>query len=92
MHTDAVPLTPATPQRKLLAALRAISERISHKYDLELLLADMLGALEAELGIGHSMVLLYDGNGARLYTVASLGYPHSGIGSEIPFGEGVIGV
>lgn len=85
-------LAPPAPGRSQLAALRAVSERIRHQYDLDLLLNAMLQALEQELDIQHAMVLLYDGNEGRLYTVASLGYDASGIGSEIRFGEGVIGV
>ena len=38
------------------------------------------------------MVLMLDEAAGRLYTVASTGYPRSGIGSEIALGEGVIGV
>ena len=43
-------------------------------------------------GVGHAMLLMLDEAAGRLYTVASTGYPRSGIGSEIAFGEGVIGV
>ena len=38
------------------------------------------------------MVLMLDAAAQRLYTVASRGYAASGVGSEIPFGHGVIGV
>jgi adenylate cyclase len=38
------------------------------------------------------MILMLDGSGQRLYTVASRGYEHSGVGSEIAIGCGVIGV
>jgi hypothetical protein len=38
------------------------------------------------------MILVADTPGERLYTVASRGYQDSGVGSEIPFGHGVIGV
>jgi len=38
------------------------------------------------------MVLMLDAPGKRLYTVASRGYPQSGVGSEIALGCGVIGV
>ena len=51
-----------------------------------------MACLEQEFGISHAMVLLYDEYGQRVFTVASLGYPSSGIGSEILLGEGAIGV
>ena len=38
------------------------------------------------------MVLMMDAGGGKLYTVASRGYPQSGVGSEIALGCGVIGV
>jgi adenylate cyclase len=87
---EAMPV--AAPARNLMAALRAICERSRHQYDLELLLGAMLAALKDELDIRHAMVLLHDAPGERLYTVASIGYAASGIGSEIRIGDGVIGV
>lgn len=85
-------LLPEPPARNQLAALRAVCERCRHRDDLELLLGEMLGALDSELDIGHAMVLLHDAPAERLYTVASIGYAQSGIGSEIRIGDGVIGV
>jgi adenylate cyclase len=85
-------LPPIAPARNLLAALRAVCERSRNHDDLEPLLGAMLAALDTELDIGHAMVLLYDAIGERLYTVASIGYEQSGIGSEIRLGDGVIGV
>lgn len=38
------------------------------------------------------MILILDPAGNRLYTVASLGYEDSGVGSEIALGQGVVGV
>jgi adenylate cyclase len=73
--------------RNLVAALRAVCERCRHRDDLELLLGEMLGALETELDIGHAMVLLHDAPAQRLYTVASIGCAQSGIGSEIRIGD-----
>lgn len=51
-----------------------------------------LAGLEREFEIRHAMVLMADPARGRLYTVASRGYPASGIGSEIPLGAGIIGV
>ena len=80
------------PGRNLLAAVRAAGQQIARCTDLAALLDATLSALDTELDIGHAMILMADAPGERLYTVASRGYPASGIGSEIPFGHGVIGV
>jgi len=83
---------PAQPKRSLLAALRSCSERLIQCNDLGRLLDELLVCLDEVFGIGHAMVLVPDGAGKRLYTVASRGYLASGVGSEIPMGCGVIGV
>lgn len=86
----AIPLPP--PPRNLLSALRACAARLAACADLEGLLAGTLACLDSQFGIKHTMVLLHDRQSERLYTVASRGYEESGVGSEIPLGEGVIGV
>ena len=84
---------PSPPQRhNVLSALRACSQRLSACGDLDTLLSETLAGLEAHFDIHHAMVLMLDEPGARLYTVASRGYEVSGVGSEIPLGQGVIGV
>lgn len=80
------------PRRNLLAGLRLVSERMARNCDLDLLLTDLLAGLETHFDVQHAMILLHDESRARLYTVASRGYRDSGIGSEIPLGQGVIGV
>ncbi|MES2902069.1 MAG: GAF domain-containing protein [Pseudomonadota bacterium] len=87
------PTLDAPPQRRnLLTVLRRVCEQIRLNGDLEQLLAQTLACLEHEFGIEHAMALLYDEAGQRLYTLASRGYPVSGVGSEIVLGDGVIGV
>lgn len=85
-------LPAATPRRNLLASLRACAQLFTRSAELDTLLEDLLAALEAQLDITHAMVLMLDVPGKRLYTVASRGYPQSGVGSEIALGCGVIGV
>jgi len=80
------------PQRHHLAAVRAIALRIAGCADLSNLLDEALTALDDSLGIRHAMILMADREAQKLYTVASRGYDASGVGSEIAFGEGVIGV
>jgi adenylate cyclase len=75
-----------------LAALRALSQIISVQTDLAGLLDSVLLGLRGQFGIDHSMVLLTDAARRRLFTVASCGYPNSGVGAEIEIGQGVIGV
>ena len=86
-------LLPApTPRRNLLASLRACSQVFTRRADLAVLLEELLAALATHLDVTHAMVLMLDAPGKRLYTVASRGYPQSGVGSEIALGCGVIGV
>ncbi|MBS0374546.1 MAG: GAF domain-containing protein [Proteobacteria bacterium] len=81
---------PARPS--LLPAVRAVAERVARCTDLATLLDEVLSALESILDIRHAMVLLTEARDEQLYTVASRGYERSGIGAEIAFGDGVIGV
>lgn len=80
------------PRRARLGDLRRCLERLSRRLDLAALLDELMLALHEELEIEHAMLLLLNETGDRLYTVASSGYPQSGVGSEILLGEGVIGV
>ncbi|MGE0875343.1 MAG: GAF domain-containing protein [Burkholderiales bacterium] len=85
-------LPATTPRRNLLASLRACAQTFTRCNELDALLEELLAALAEHLEITHSMVLMLDAPGRRLYTVASRGYPQSGVGSEIALGCGVIGV
>jgi adenylate cyclase len=92
---EAVPgrtVSTAGPQRNLLAALRGACARLNACADLGALFDAALVVLEELFGIRHAMVLMLDEGRRRLYTVASRGYPSSGVGSEIALGDGVIGV
>lgn len=82
----------APPPRPLLGALRQCARRIAACTSMERLLDEALAAMEEQFSIRHSMILMLDARGQRLYTVASRGYATSGVGSEIPLGAGVIGV
>jgi adenylate cyclase len=86
------PLPAPPPRRNVLSALRLCADRMSRCADFGALVDDVLAGLEALLDIRHAMVLMLDGSGQRLYTVASRGYAQSGVGSEIAIGCGVIGV
>jgi adenylate cyclase len=75
-----------------LPSIRSAAQRLACCGDLESLLAETLACLHAHFGIDCAMLLMADSARERLYTVASRGYGESGVGSEIPYGQGVVGV
>ncbi len=82
----------APPTSNLLPALRRSIALLAACQDLSELLEGALTCLAQEFDMPHAMLLMLDTSGNKLYTVASRGYHHSGIGSEIGLGEGIIGV
>lgn len=87
------PVLPPPPEdRNLLAAVRDCARRIGGVTDLQGLLDTALDCIAHNFSVEHAIVMLRDADGSRLYTVASRGYPDSGVGSEIPLGHGVVGV
>jgi adenylate cyclase len=91
-HLPGAELAPPPERSGLLGAVRHVSTLLASASDLHTILDDVLAVLEADLGIAHAMVMLIDRSHERLFTVASRGYPASGVGSEIALGHGVIGV
>ncbi len=77
--------------RTELRGLQWVSERICSASDLEQLLDAVLEALDSYFGFSHTMALLYDETTRRLLTMASRGYGESGVGAEVPLGQGLIG-
>lgn len=80
------------PARNLLNALRQAGAQIAVCNELGRLLDTTMALLGSEFDIAHAMLLMADERQQRLYTVASRGYLATGVGSEIGWGEGVIGV
>jgi hypothetical protein len=75
-----------------ILSLAQLSARLARCPDLDTLVETALCALEELFGYAHSLLLLVDESGQRLYTIASHGYADEGVGSEVRFGEGVIGM
>ncbi len=74
-----------------LRSLQLVSGRINGSGCLEELLETALVTLEEAFGFEHSMLLLVDETGRRLYALASHGYGHTDVGAEVAFGQGLIG-
>ena len=80
------------PRCDLQPAVRAVSESLAAASTTEELLDAAMAGLRGPLAIDHAMLLMRDAGSDRLYTVASLGYAASGVGSELALGQGVAGI
>lgn len=76
----------------LLAGLREALAALRASDDVEALVDATLAALHERLGYSHCMLLSADAARERVFAVGSAGYPNSGVGAEIAYGAGVIGV
>ena len=75
-----------------IGRLAELSSRLSRCPDLDTLVTATVDGLAELFGYQHCLLLLLDEEATRLYTIASRGYETQGVGSEIPVGEGVIGM
>ena len=75
-----------------MKALQEFSDGIHQAATLDCMLDDVLETLERIFGFAHSMILLASDRPDRLELIASRGYPEGGVGSEVGFGEGIIGM
>jgi adenylate cyclase len=75
-----------------MQALQDLAQRIHQADSLERLLDSILEGIEASFGFTHSMILVPGADERVLVTIASRGYPESGVGAEVAIGEGIAGV
>lgn len=85
-------ISPDLAPCNLLSAVRQSWSELADTRELDALFDRTLHCLKRHFSIGHALILMRDETADRLYTVASMGYDRSGIGSEIALGQGVIGV
>lgn len=90
----AVATSESSPARTVftMKALQEFSEGIHRAPTLDCMLDNILETLERIFGFEHAMILLASDRQDRLELVASRGYPEGGVGSEVGFGEGIIGM
>ena len=72
--------------------LAEVCGRLGRCPDLDTVVTAALRGLAEQFGYDHSLLLLLDESGSRLFTIASHGYETAGIGSEVQVGEGIIGM
>jgi hypothetical protein len=77
--------------RTEVRGLQWVSDRINRATDLDSLLDVVLQALDEYFNFAHTSVLLFDEPRGMLVTMASRGYGESGVGAEVPIGQGLIG-
>jgi hypothetical protein len=75
-----------------LNALQDLSERIHRADSLETLVDSILEGLDEAYGFRHSMILVPGEQEGVLVTIATRGYPESGVGAEVRLGEGIAGM
>jgi hypothetical protein len=78
--------------RFTMRALQDLSVRIHRATTLDELLDSILEGLDEIFGFHHAMILVPSEEPGVLVTLASRGYPESGVGAEVRVGEGIIGV
>jgi adenylate cyclase len=81
----------AVPDEPRLSLCAALATTIADLKEMDAIIDATLDGLSNALGYESAFILLSDHRGHVLTTVGSRGYVRSGIGSEVPFGEGVIG-
>jgi len=86
-----LPAEARQPLSDHLRGLDALTECLAVCNDLDALLTASLEGLSSLFGYDHSFVLVPDEEDKRLFTIASRGFPVSGVGSEVAIGEGIIG-
>ncbi|CAH1652306.1 GAF domain-containing protein [Chelatococcus asaccharovorans] len=74
-----------------LPALSEAIKAIERQAEAEDIIDSLLGGVQRVLGYDHALVLIYDRHRGCLITTGSIGYPQSGLGSEVAGSDGLIG-
>jgi adenylate cyclase len=85
-------LPPARHESPELSGLAELASCIGRAGDLDMLVEMTLAGLDRLLGYRHTVLLLLDESGTRLYTIASHGFDRQGVGAEVALGAGQIGL
>jgi adenylate cyclase len=75
-----------------LTGLAELAMCIGRAGDLDMLVEMTLASLDRLLGYRHTVLLLLDESGTRLYAIGSHGFDRQGVGAEVSLGTGQIGL
>jgi adenylate cyclase len=75
-----------------MKALQDLSQQIQRADCLERLVDSILAGLEESFGFRHSMILVPAEEEGVLVAIATRGYANTGVGAEVRFGEGIVGM
>lgn len=75
-----------------LAGAARVVRAVANAAAVDTIIDAALDSLRAELGYQQILLLTLDRTRAVLTTLASRGYERTGVGSEVPMGEGLIGL
>jgi signal transduction histidine kinase len=79
-------------EKRKTEIIRQLATVVNRPATLKEKLDAILEVLESLFGLQHSMLLLPDFDTQKLQVFSSRGFDRAGIGAEVAFGEGIIGV
>ncbi len=85
-------IPPTRGESPELSGLVELAGRIGRAGDLDVIVDTTLEGLDRLLGYRHTVLLLLDEGGTRLYAIGSHGFDTDGVGAEVPLGTGQIGL
>lgn len=93
-RVDEIEVPPGQIGRSGLAqGARQLAQRLADVVELSQLVPVFMDGLREQLEVEHAILWLLDEQRQGLYTLASHGYAHSGVGSELPLADaGLAGV
>ena len=89
LPAEVPPMRSESPE---LIGLAELAGRIARAGDLDAIVDTTLDGLDRLLGYRHTVLLLLDEGGTRLYAIGSHGFDTEGVGAEVALGTGQIGL
>ena len=79
-------------RNKEIEIIEKVASKINKHLDSKVIADTMLTSMDDHFDFKHSMILLVDDKKDVLRVIATHGYKDKGVGAEVKFGVGVIGI